>query len=78
LFAARLLQAAAIAFAAGAVIYAWRGACALALRSAALVCASLLVSPFLYDSDLAWYASVIAWGVRHAHAEGWRPLERDG
>ncbi|MFG7164809.1 glycosyltransferase family 87 protein [Burkholderia pseudomallei] len=78
LFAARLLQAAAIAFAAGAVIYAWRGACAHALRSAALVCASLLVSPYLYDYDLAWYAILIAWAVRHAHAQGWRPLEREG
>ncbi|ABC34186.1 glycosyltransferase family 87 protein [Burkholderia thailandensis] len=78
LVVAQLLQAASIAFAAAAVVYAWRGACPHALRSAALVCASLLVSPYLYDYDLAWYGLVIAWAVRHAHAEGWRPLEREG
>ncbi|AOK50871.1 hypothetical protein WT60_29400 [Burkholderia sp. MSMB617WGS] len=76
--AAQLLQACSIAFAAAAVIYAWRGACSHALRSAALVCASLLVSPYLYDYDLAWYGIVIAWAVRHARADGWRPLEREG
>ncbi|AIO69163.1 glycosyltransferase family 87 protein [Burkholderia oklahomensis] len=78
LVVAQLLQAGSIAFAVVAVIYAWRGASSHALRSAVLVCASLLVSPYLYDYDLAWYGIVIAWAVRHAHAEGWRQLEREG
>lgn len=36
------------------------------------------MSPYLYDYDLAWYGLVIAWAVRHARTEGWRPLEREG
>ena len=63
--------------AAAAVCYAWGRECSHALRSATLICASLLVSPYLYDYDLAWYGVLIAWYCRHALAEGWRRGERE-
>jgi len=62
--------------AAAAVCYAWGRECPYALRAATLICASLLVSPYLYDYDLAWYGVLIAWYCRHGLAEGWQPGER--
>jgi hypothetical protein len=76
-WAANALQALSIAFALFAVGYAWRGSCTYALRAATLVCASLLVSPYLHDYDLAWYGLVIAWYVRHALTHGWRRFDRE-
>ncbi|CAN7427867.1 glycosyltransferase family 87 protein [Paraburkholderia hospita] len=63
--------------AAAAVVYAWRDDCSYPLRAAALVCASLLVSPYLYDYDLAWYGVVIAWYCRFATHRGWQRWERE-
>jgi hypothetical protein len=70
-------QGACALFAAGAVGYAWGRDCSYALRAATLICASLLVSPYLYDYDLAWYGVLIAWYCRHALAEGWQQGERE-
>ena len=71
------VQGACALLAAAAVCYAWGRESSHALRAATLVCASLLVSPYLYDYDLAWYGVLIAWYCRHALAEGWRRGERE-
>ncbi|WP_322085182.1 glycosyltransferase family 87 protein [Burkholderia sp. BCC1999] len=71
------LQLLSAASAAIAVVYAWRGACSYALRAATLVCACLLVSPYLYDYDLTWYGLVIAWYARYAWTHGWRRFDRE-
>lgn len=76
-FVAHTLQLLSATVAAIAVVYAWRGACAYALRAATLACACLLVSPYLYDYDLTWYGLVIAWYARYAWTHGWRRFERE-
>jgi hypothetical protein len=70
-------QAASALLAAGVVVIAWTRESAYALRAAALIGASLLVSPYLYDYDLTWYAVFAAWLARHALARGWRAGERE-
>ncbi|ANI21789.1 hypothetical protein AB870_08875 [Pandoraea faecigallinarum] len=55
----------------------WRRAGAFALRAATLVCATTLISPYLYDYDLALLAVVIAWYVRDGLARGWLRGERE-
>lgn len=62
---------------AAAVVYAWTRSCSDELRAATLVCASLMVSPYLFDYDLTWYGLVIAWFCRHALAAGFRRGERE-
>jgi len=37
----------------------------------------LLVSPYLFDYDLAWLALPLAWSVRHGLEHGWRRGERE-
>lgn len=63
--------------AAAAVCHAWGRDCAFALRAAVLVCASLLVSPYLFDYDLTWLGVLIAWYARHGLARGWKRYERE-
>jgi hypothetical protein len=70
-------QAASIAMAVAAVYHAWRREASHELRSATLVCASLLMSPYLYDYDLTWYGVLIAYFARHGMAKGWRRGERE-
>ncbi|WP_072617521.1 glycosyltransferase family 87 protein [Pandoraea vervacti] len=55
----------------------WRRPGVFALRAATLVCATTLVSPYLYDYDLALLAVVIAWYVRDGVARGWLRGERE-
>ncbi len=55
----------------------WRRATAFALRAAMLMCATVLVSPYLYDYDLAVLALVVAWYVRDGMARGWLRGERE-
>jgi hypothetical protein len=74
---ANAAQAVSILLAIGAVAYAWSRRAPHSLRAATLVCASLMVSPYLYDYDLAWLGVFIAWYVKHAMRYGWRPLERE-
>ncbi|WP_179400616.1 glycosyltransferase family 87 protein [Burkholderia guangdongensis] len=76
-FVAQGLQTLSGIAAFAAVGYAWRGSCAYSLRAATLACASLLVSPYLYDYDLTWLGLVIAWYARHALAYGWRRFDRE-
>ncbi len=49
----------------------------LALRGAALLTGTLLVSPYLYDYDLVWLTPALAWFAGHAQRLGWRRGERE-
>ncbi|VVE30996.1 glycosyltransferase family 87 protein [Pandoraea cepalis] len=60
-----------------AMIDVWRRPAAFALRAATLVCATTLVSPYLYDYDLAMLSLVIAWYARDGIARGWLRGERE-
>lgn len=71
------LHAMAALAAAVVVANAWRKPCAYPLRAAALVTASLLISPYLYDYDMVWLGLVIAWLCVHGVARGWRAGERE-
>ncbi|WP_206995093.1 glycosyltransferase family 87 protein [Trinickia mobilis] len=63
--------------AAAAVVYAWCRESSYPLRAAVLICASLLVSPYLFDYDLAWYGVLIAWYCKYAMDRGWKRFERE-
>jgi len=71
------MQAISALCAAAAVCFAWGRESSYPLRAATLICASLLVSPYLYDYDLAWYGVLIAWCVKHGMESGWRRGERE-
>ncbi|MEX4005358.1 glycosyltransferase family 87 protein [Paraburkholderia sp. EG285A] len=70
-------QAISALCAAAAVCYAWSRPSAYGLRAAVLVCASLLVSPYLYDYDLTWYGILIAWVIYHAREHGFQRGQRE-
>lgn len=71
------VQAVSALCAAATVCYAWGRPSAFGLRAAVLVCASMLVSPYLYDYDLSWYGVLIAWVVYHAREHGFRRGQRE-
>lgn len=56
---------------------AWRSNASPALCNALLMTASLLVSPYIYDYDMAWLAFPIAWLAQHAMQQGWKRGERE-
>lgn len=70
-------QAMGACVAAWLVWRAWRSDAAPGLRNALLMTASLLVSPYLYDYDLAWLAFPAAWLAAHAIGQGWQRGERE-
>lgn len=70
-------QAASALAAAAAVCYAWYRPASHSLRAATLVCASLMVSPYLYDYDMTWYGVLIVFFCRHCLDNGWRAGERE-
>ncbi|PYE21371.1 uncharacterized protein DUF2029 [Paraburkholderia silvatlantica] len=70
-------QAVSALCAAAAVCYAWGRPGAFGLRAAVLVCASMLVSPYLYDYDLTWYGILIAWVACHAKEHGFQRGQRE-
>lgn len=70
-------QGAVALIGAAAVCNAWGRECSYELRAAVLICASLLVSPYLFDYDLTWLGMLIAWCVRHGLARGWKRYERE-
>jgi hypothetical protein len=68
----------AVAILAVAIVWhLWRHSPDWGLRSAALMTATFLVSPYLFDYDLAWLAFPIAWLVVIGVRDGWLPGERE-
>ena len=76
--AAYALQGFSACAAVASVVYVWSRPAAHELRAATLVCATLAVSPYLYDYDLTWYGLVIAWYGRFGLVYGFRRYEREG
>jgi len=74
---ANAAQAISALSAIAAVGYAWSRDASQSLRAATLVCASLMVSPYLYDYDLAWLGVLVAWYAKYGMERGWRPLARE-
>jgi Glycosyltransferase family 87 len=70
-------QAVSAAMAIAAVYHAWHREASHELRCAILVCASLMMSPYLFDYDLTWYGVLIAWYARHAMNTFWQRGERE-
>lgn len=69
-------QMAVAAMTAGMVVLAWRRARHHGLRCAALMTASMLVSPYMYTYDMTWLAFPLAWMGMHGMRHGWRHGER--
>jgi alpha-1,2-mannosyltransferase len=65
------------ALAALGVAWVWLRCADFSLRAAALLAGTLLVSPYLYDYDLAWLGPALAWFAVHALRRGWRRGERE-
>lgn len=68
------------AIAAAAVIYmitVWWRPTSMALRAAVLVATTFLVSPYLYDYDMSWFALLIAWYIHDGRERGWLRGERE-
>jgi hypothetical protein len=75
--AAYALQA-LLAVAAAAVVWrVWRRSADWELRGAVLMSATFLISPYVFDYDLAWLAFPIAWLAAKGLREGWLPGERE-
>ncbi len=55
----------------------WRHCNNWPLRSAALTTATLLISPYLFEYDLAWLALPVTWMIRLGLTHGWIPGERE-
>ncbi|EHP40641.1 hypothetical protein OR16_24285 [Cupriavidus basilensis OR16] len=63
--------------AAGVVIYAWCRPASFPLRASALMAATLMLSPYLYDYDLAFLGFVILWLAGYAIERGWVRWEKE-
>lgn len=55
----------------------WRGSADWQMRSAALMTATFMVSPYVFDYDLAWLAFPIAWLALAGLRDGWLHGERE-
>jgi hypothetical protein len=55
----------------------WRRCANWELRGASLMTATFLISPYLFDYDLAWLAFPIAWLAIDGLRRGWLPAERE-
>lgn len=75
--AAYAIQGLSAGMAVASLVYVWLRPSAYDLRAATLVCATLAVTPYLLDYDLAWYGLVIAWYCRYALKHGFRRYERE-
>lgn len=62
--------------AAGAVIWTWRSKAGMELKSAALVTASLMVTPYVLDYDLVLLALPVAWIAALGLKNGFLPWEK--
>lgn len=65
------------ALAAATVWQVWRRCPSWPLRNATLVVATFLVSPYLFEYDLAWLALPVAWMTQLGLSEGWHRGERE-
>ncbi|WP_349572510.1 glycosyltransferase family 87 protein [Azotobacter salinestris] len=65
------------ALAAGAVVWVWLKTEVPALRNAALVSGTLLISPYLFDYDLVWLGLAITWLGMEAWRTGFFGGERE-
>lgn len=74
--AAALLHAAVALTVAAAVAWVWLRRCDFALRAAALLAGSLLISPYLFDYDQGLLAPALAWFTAHAGRRGCRGGEQ--
>jgi hypothetical protein len=72
------LQLVSAVAAATAVWWVWRRSLDWRLRGAALMTATLLVSPYLYDYDLCWLAFSLAWMTLAGGERGWPGGVREG
>jgi hypothetical protein len=60
----------------GAALQVWRRSRDLELRACALIAATFLTSPYLFNYDTVWFGLYIAFFTRHALVHGWRRGER--
>ncbi|AXS42053.1 glycosyltransferase family 87 protein [Breoghania sp. L-A4] len=72
-YAAQLVLAAALTV---SLTWLWRGSSAFALKAAALIAASLLVTPYALDYDMVALAPAIAWFAAHGVRMGFRDWEK--
>jgi hypothetical protein len=75
--AAYAIHAVAAACSVAAVWHVWRCCRDWQLRGAALMTATFLVSPYVFDYDLAWLAFPIAWLALAGLRDGWSRGERE-
>ena len=61
----------------GVVWKIWRNSTDAYLRNAALITGTFLVSPYLFEYDLAWLALPMAWMTKVGLEQGWLPWERE-
>jgi hypothetical protein len=59
-----------------AVVWLWRDPASFALKAAALLTGSLLVSPYTLDYDFVVFGMALAFLVSHGFARGFRPWDR--
>lgn len=74
---AYVLHAFVALLAVAAVIWVWRRSQPLALRASALVAATFLVSPYVFDYDLAWLALPLGFLAVDGIRRGWLRGERE-
>jgi hypothetical protein len=75
--AAYAAQAVLAVCATAAVAVIWRRPVRFRLKAAALMSATLLISPYLFDYDLVWLAFPLAWTALDALEHGWLRWERE-
>ena len=73
---AYILQTFLAAGLATSLVWLWRSGAAFALQAAALITASLLVTPYVLDYDMVVLAPALAWFTAHGFAHGFRDYEK--
>ncbi len=77
LFLSYVIHGLVALWATGVVWKAWRADIDFSLKAATLMVASLLVSPYIFEYDLAWLGFPIAWMAKAGILSGWRPWDRE-
>jgi len=77
IWAAYFLHLLVAVAAAACVLWVWLKTPLPNLRNAALVTGTLLISPYLFDYDLAWLGLSIAWLGLEGYRKGWLKGERE-